>query len=95
MCNCAYRRFVGTEFALTHAEPPALFVIEKRDRKSPTEGQFASVFAPEKELSVQEELNNCCFLVYPANSTYYRCVLRASQFDLVRLSPCYSRLRST
>ncbi|KAK4046519.1 Mediator of RNA polymerase II transcription subunit 6 [Microbotryomycetes sp. JL221] len=31
------RRFVGTEYAVVHAAPPSLFIIHKRDRKSPNE----------------------------------------------------------
>jgi mediator of RNA polymerase II transcription subunit 6 len=31
------RRFTGLEYALVHAQPP-LFVIQRRDRLSPTEG---------------------------------------------------------
>lgn len=31
------KRFVGIEFAVTRADPPDMFVIEKRDRTSPTE----------------------------------------------------------
>ena len=34
-----HRRFVGIEFAVTRADPPDMFVIEKRDRTSPTEGE--------------------------------------------------------
>ncbi|KAF5356291.1 hypothetical protein D9756_004196 [Leucocoprinus leucothites] len=32
------RRFTGTEFALVHAQPPAFFVIHKRERISPDQG---------------------------------------------------------
>lgn len=31
------KRFVGVEFAVTHSDPPSLFVIEKRDRLGPSE----------------------------------------------------------
>ena len=34
------RRFTGIEFALVHAEPPSLFIIHKRDRLSPDEGEL-------------------------------------------------------
>lgn len=33
------RRFTGIEFALVHAEPPSLFIIHKRERLSPHEGE--------------------------------------------------------
>lgn len=33
------RRFTGIEFALVHAEPPSLFIIHKRERLSPDEGE--------------------------------------------------------
>lgn len=32
------RKFVGTEYVVVHAAAPSLFIIHKRDRKSPTEG---------------------------------------------------------
>lgn len=38
------RRFVGVEFAVTHSEPPNLFIIEKRDRLSPTETRAIACF---------------------------------------------------
>lgn len=32
------RRFTGIEFAVVHAQPPAFFIIHKRERLSPDEG---------------------------------------------------------
>ncbi|KAK9894389.1 MED6-domain-containing protein, partial [Cystobasidium minutum MCA 4210] len=38
------KRFVGIEFAVTYSEPPDLFIIEKRDRKSPTEAHPVAAY---------------------------------------------------
>lgn len=38
------RRFVGIEFAVTYSEPPDLFIIEKRDRKSPHEAHPVAAY---------------------------------------------------
>ncbi|KAH9922017.1 MED6-domain-containing protein, partial [Epithele typhae] len=38
------RRFTGIEFALTHAEPPSLFIIHKRERLSPDEVRPLAVY---------------------------------------------------
>lgn len=37
------RRFTGVEFALVHAQPPTLFIIQKRERLSPEEGSYAEI----------------------------------------------------
>jgi len=41
-CSHPSRRFTGLEYALVHAQPP-LFVIQRRDRLSPTEGWTSSL----------------------------------------------------
>ena len=33
-----HRPFTGVEFAVTHSEPPTVFIIQKRERLSPDEG---------------------------------------------------------
>jgi len=37
--NFHHRRFTGVEFAVSHSEPPTFFIIQKRERLSPDEGQ--------------------------------------------------------
>ena len=38
------RRFIGVEFAVTHSEPPTFFIIQKRERLSPDEGELGILF---------------------------------------------------
>ena len=37
------RRFTGVEFAVTHSEPPTFFIIQKRERLSPDEGELGNL----------------------------------------------------
>jgi hypothetical protein len=39
----ATRRFTGIEFALVHAQPPVFFIIHKRERLSPEEGDLLRI----------------------------------------------------
>jgi mediator of RNA polymerase II transcription subunit 6 len=39
-CIDCSRRFTGVEFAIVYAQPPSLFIIHKRERLSPDEGQY-------------------------------------------------------
>ena len=39
LLNSVYRRFTGIEFSLVHSQPPSFFVIQKRERLSPDEGE--------------------------------------------------------
>jgi mediator of RNA polymerase II transcription subunit 6 len=47
-----FRRFTGIEFALVYAQPPSLFIIQKRERLSPEEGK--------SPLSLHQELSLSC-----------------------------------
>ncbi|TDL28788.1 MED6-domain-containing protein [Rickenella mellea] len=38
------KRFTGIEFAVVHAQPPSLFIIQKRERLSPEEGNLLSSY---------------------------------------------------
>ncbi|KAG6889365.1 hypothetical protein C0995_001430 [Termitomyces sp. Mi166 len=50
------KRFTGVEFAVVHAQPPSLFIIQKRERLSPDEGGTTLLFTR------RSALNNATFL---------------------------------
>jgi hypothetical protein len=63
------RRFVGVEYVVVESQAPALFVIHKRDRTSPTEGTSTL----EAVIWMAEHTADVCVCVLPAKTiaVYY------------------------
>ena len=65
-----YRRFTGIEFSLVHAQPPSLFIIHKRERLSPEEGELE--LTPKYHPNLSMELVRPLEAYFIMNNRIYR-----------------------